>query len=182
MGVTGMVHETPGEGATVEWYTPPWLFELLGLEFDVDVCSPGPDVVPWVPARRHILEAENGLITPWEGRAWMNHPYAHDDAEWVNRFLSHGHGVGICHARTDVPWCKRLQRECDLVVFTKRIQFVDATGNPPLRWNKKLQKWQKSSPGCGQMLFARGAVEAMAILEAANDPRIDGAPMYGHAA
>ncbi len=24
-----------------EWYTPPWLFEALGVTFDLDPCSPG---------------------------------------------------------------------------------------------------------------------------------------------
>lgn len=33
------VHETP-VGATVEWYTPPALFDTLGLTFDLDPASP----------------------------------------------------------------------------------------------------------------------------------------------
>jgi len=38
---------------TVEWYTPPSIFEALGLSFDLDPCSPGKEVVPWIPARTH---------------------------------------------------------------------------------------------------------------------------------
>lgn len=33
------------------WYTPPWVFEGLGVTFDLDVAAPA-DPLPWVPARQ----------------------------------------------------------------------------------------------------------------------------------
>lgn len=171
--VAGLVHEKTKSG-TVEWYTPPWLFVLLGLKFDTDVASPGAEIVPWVPATIHLTVKENALSpdTPWSGDVWCNHPYADRDADWVRRFIEHGHGVGICHARTDTSWCKRLIRECDLVVFTKRIRFVQNVGGKPV---------QGGSPGCGQMLYARGSRFAKAIALIASDPRIAGCIAKGWA-
>ena len=32
-----------------EWYTPSIIFEALACRFDLDVASPGGDVVPWIP-------------------------------------------------------------------------------------------------------------------------------------
>lgn len=176
----GMVHEA-AKGGTVEWYTPAWLFQLLATPFDLDVASPGAEVVPWIPAARHLTAADNALAMPWHGRVWMNHPFGIQDISWVDRFLLHRNGIGICHARTDNAWCKRLLKSCDLVVFTKRIQFVDASGNPPLRLNKKTGKWEKSSPGSGQMLFACGDQNASALWHAAGDPRLAGVAMSFHA-
>lgn len=43
----GLTHERPHGGETVEWYTPPAIFDRLGLRFDLDPCSP-PGGLPWV--------------------------------------------------------------------------------------------------------------------------------------
>ena len=48
------LHEQ-SQGATDEWYTPPYVFAALGCVFDVDAASPGKDVVPWIPTARHIV-------------------------------------------------------------------------------------------------------------------------------
>jgi hypothetical protein len=48
-----------------EWYTPSIIFEALGCRFDLDVASPGADVVPWIPADRHFTVADNGLERDW---------------------------------------------------------------------------------------------------------------------
>lgn len=36
-------------GESDDWYTPPSIFEALGLTFDLDPCSPGEG--HWVPTR-----------------------------------------------------------------------------------------------------------------------------------
>jgi hypothetical protein len=41
-------------GASDEWYTPPHVLAALGETFDVDVASPGPEIVPWIPAQSCI--------------------------------------------------------------------------------------------------------------------------------
>jgi hypothetical protein len=58
-----------------EWYSPAKIFDALGVEFDMDVASPGADIVPWIPAKRHLTKVEDGLTTPWKGFVWMNSPY-----------------------------------------------------------------------------------------------------------
>jgi hypothetical protein len=79
------------ERTSDDYYTPKWVFDALGLEFDLDVCAP-PDGPPCVPARRWFTMQDDGLSQPWDGRVWMNPPYS--DAEpWVRRFLDHGNGV-----------------------------------------------------------------------------------------
>ncbi len=51
-----------------EWYTPSWLFEALGVDFDLDPCSPG-SPPSTVPARTHWTKADNRARLAWCGVA-----------------------------------------------------------------------------------------------------------------
>jgi hypothetical protein len=82
-----------------DYYTPAWVFERMGIEFDLDVCAP-PGGIPWIPARRYFTQEDDGLARPWEGRVWMNPPFS-NSAPWVRRFIAHGHGVCLVpHAKS----------------------------------------------------------------------------------
>lgn len=78
---------------TDDYYTPAWVFEKLGLEFDLDVASPL--VAPeWIPAKRRYTIEDDGLVSPWEGLVWMNPPYS-GPGPWVEKFMDHGNGVAL---------------------------------------------------------------------------------------
>lgn len=47
------------ERTSAEWYTPPSIFEALGLRFDLDPASPEAGPVPWVPADRFMSPTDN---------------------------------------------------------------------------------------------------------------------------
>ena len=49
------------ETSTTEWFTPPEIFKAMETEFDLDVCSPGAEIVPWILAAQHLTRADNGL-------------------------------------------------------------------------------------------------------------------------
>ena len=74
-----------------DYYTPSWIFERMGIEFDLDVASP-PGGVPWVPCKRFYTMTEDGLTSEWAGRVWMNPPYS-CVTPWVARFVAHADGV-----------------------------------------------------------------------------------------
>jgi hypothetical protein len=76
-----------------DYYTPAWIFETLGLTFDLDVASP-PGGIPWIPAKRYFTMSDDGLSQPWEGLIWMNPPYS-KPKEWVRRFIEHNNGVAL---------------------------------------------------------------------------------------
>jgi hypothetical protein len=70
-----MAEHEPCIGQSDDWYTPGEIFDALGLVFDVDPCSPGPD--HWVPARQVFTKRDDGLSQPWHGLVFMNpHPMA----------------------------------------------------------------------------------------------------------
>lgn len=151
-GGTGFTHEAPNDGETVEWYTPPFIFEKLGLEFDLDPCSPGAGVVPWIPARRHISLPDDGLTAMWDGRVWLNPPYGRETAMWLDRLGMHGHGIALVFARTDTRWFHRAAAMATVVGFlTSRVAFVAADGRPPRK------------PAAGSMFLAYGRDCAKAV-------------------
>ena len=96
-----------------DYYTPPWVFERMGLTFDLDVAAP-PGGVEWVPARRFFTLEEDGLSLPWEGRVWMNPPYS-KPSPWVDRFIRHGHGVALLPFAKS-GWFDRLWSSAEAVV------------------------------------------------------------------
>jgi hypothetical protein len=123
-------HSRPNDGATVEWYTPPGLFDRLGLEFDLDPAHPEKRL-PWVPAKRTYSKAEDGLARPWEGRVWLNPPYGRETGVWLERFVEHGHGLALVFARTETEWWHRFALAVDAWTLIRgRLTFVDRHGEP----------------------------------------------------
>lgn len=106
-----------------DYYTPRWVFEALGLEFEIDVCAP-PGGISWIPAKRYFTKADDGLAQPWSGRVWMNPPFS-KPAPWVRRFIAHGNGVCLVgHAKS--AWHPKLFRCADAVAIPH--QYFDFVG------------------------------------------------------
>lgn len=119
------VHERP-VGASVEWYTPPSLFDALGLRFDLDPASPDPPV-PWVPADQFYWE--DGHLLPWEGRVWLNPPYGPDAVPFIDRMIHHDQGLMLLPARTETRAFQRAAAAASYVVFLRdRLHFVRPNG------------------------------------------------------
>ena len=105
-----------------DYYTPQWVFDAMGITFDLDVCSP-PGGVAWIPATRYFTMADDGLAQPWVGRVWMNPPYS-GSAPWVERFTTHCNGVCLIPTSKSV-WFYRLWNDADAIVYHHQtISFV----------------------------------------------------------
>lgn len=147
------------ERTSAEWYTPPSIFEALGLRFDLDPASPEAGLVPWVPADRFMSPADNGLWLPWEGRVWLNPPYGRWTAPFLEKFLEHEHGIALVFARTDTRWAQWILPIVDAVCFIAgRVGFIPgpgatSIGNPA------------DGGGAGSMLLALGDDCATAVRE-----------------
>jgi hypothetical protein len=118
------------EDTTDEWYTPPELFETLGLTFDLDPAAP-PGGVPWVPASRFYSRLDDGLRQPWYGRVWLNPPYGRGITSWLDRMAGHGDGLVLTFARTDARWFHRASTQATAICFVAgRVRFRRYGGQP----------------------------------------------------
>lgn len=149
--MSGFTHESTYNEA-VEWYTPPSIFDALGLCFDLDVASPGAAAVPWIPAERHLTFEDSGLLLPWTGRVWCNPPYGNETAIWVEKFCHHRNGVMLVFARTDVTWFHRHASRAECICFVRgRVKFRRADG------------FEGGGSGAGSMLLAFGDENVAAV-------------------
>jgi hypothetical protein len=104
-----------------DYYTPAWVFERMGITFDLDVCAP-PGGIDWIPAARYYTQADDGLLQPWQGRVWMNPPYS-TPTPWVERFIGHAWGVALLpHSAS--PWHRSLWERATAWVAVDRFQFT----------------------------------------------------------
>jgi hypothetical protein len=123
-------HSVPGGGLSAEWYTPPGIFDALGLYFDLDPAHPV-DRLPWVPAARTFSVADDGLSQPWGGRVWLNPPYGPATNTWLERFVEHGNGLALVFARTETEWFHRHALAVDAWCLIRgRLTFVHQDGQP----------------------------------------------------
>jgi DNA N-6-adenine-methyltransferase (Dam) len=119
----GFTHERRTAKSSDEWYTPPAVFDALGLTFDLDPAAP-PGGVPWVPAARHLSQREDGLSKPWHGRVWLNPPYGRATDRWLRKLADHGDGLALVFARTDTAWFQRVASEATALCFIGgRLRF-----------------------------------------------------------
>lgn len=87
---------------TVDWLTPRWILDQLGV-FDLDPCA-APNPGEWPTARRHITRPDDGLAAEWDGRVWLNPPYAAEAKHWMRRLAEHGNGIALLFGRTETDW------------------------------------------------------------------------------
>jgi hypothetical protein len=146
-------------GRSSDWRTPCYIFSALGSQFDLNVASPGQDLVPWIPARRHITA--NSLSVPWEPKSnfvWMNCPFGPRNAiiPWLQKFTNHANGIALVPDRTSCPWWQHFVPESELVSFVApKIKFIGVDGTPG------------SSPAQGTCLLAIGQQGVAALQRAA---------------
>jgi hypothetical protein len=144
--------ERPGQSD--EWYTPKYVFDALGVDFDLDVAAP--PYATHVPA---MMSFSNGALDrEWHGFTWMNPPFGGRNgiAPWLAKFVEHGDGIALTPDRTSAPWFQHYARRMDAVLFVSpKIKFERPDGAVG------------KSPSTGTALLALGHAGAAALRRAA---------------
>ena len=109
-----------------DYYTPPHVFERLGLHFDLDVCAP-PGGVAWLPAATHYSLNDDGLLQPWHGRVWMNPPFS-NPTPWMRKFIEHGNGVCIIPVSRGRWFTEAWDALDAMTVCPHGFSFIEPTG------------------------------------------------------
>lgn len=131
------------EGATDEWYTPPYIFEALGARFDLDVAAPAAPT--HVPARAFITA--DSLSQEWHGFVWMNPPFGGRNGikPWLDKFFHHNNGIALAPDRTSAPWFQEAAHKATAVLFlSPKVRFLKPDGSAGV------------APANGTALFAAG--------------------------
>ena len=113
---------------TTEWFTPSFLFDAMGIRFDLDPASPGRRLTPWIPANRFYTTY--GLEREWFGTIWLNPPYGREVLPlWLAKFAQHRNGVALVPERTSTNWWQELVAEADLILcLNRKIAFASPSG------------------------------------------------------
>jgi hypothetical protein len=112
---------------TDDWYTPAWIFDGLGITFDLDVAAPIGGL-PWVPAIQSYSESDDGLGLPWFGLVWCNPPYSAPTA-WCRKWATHPAGCILVRADLSTSGPHAAYTAADCIYFPeRRLQFVNGQG------------------------------------------------------
>lgn len=148
-------HETNGQSD--EWYTPPWVFDALRVEFQCDPFSPGAEAVPWIPAIEH--GTKECPLEVWRGSVWLNPPYGGRNGiiPSLRDLAEYGDGIALVPNRTGAGWFQDYAQWADGLLFVrKKIRFLRPDGSEGV------------SPGYGNVFMAfgpkmRGALRSSGI-------------------
>lgn len=117
-----------GKAATVEWYTPPYILEALGNDFDLDPCAPKKD---WYTAKKCFTKEDDGLVQDWKGFVFLNPPYSQPELKlFVKKISEHGNGIALIYSKVgntmfhEFVWDKAPS----IYFLRKRIRFIDING------------------------------------------------------
>ena len=120
------------QAKTVEWGTPPDLFEEFDREFHftLDPCAS----VENAKCAKFYTKEDDGLSKSWAGeRVFMNCPYGKEASNWIAKAYFESQYaeviVGLLPARTDVRWFHDFVYKKAEVRFLKgRVKFVGRDG------------------------------------------------------
>ncbi len=145
-------HRAEGTGEN-EWFTPDRYVEAArevmgGIDLDP---ATHPTAQETIRASRFFTRQDDGLTQPWNGRVWLNPPYAQPlIGQFAEKLMSEikagrvQQAILLTHNYTDTAWFHLAEAAAELICFTKgRIRFVDIDG-------------EDCSPTQGQAFFYYG--------------------------
>ena len=113
--------------ANDDLYTPKWIFDEIGLTFDLDVCASNNQNIV-VPADKSYTLEDDGLVSPWHGRVWMNPPFS-KPKPWAEKWLSHANGIALLPLSGNSGWWRDLwHSEASVVMVKPNTGFMNPEG------------------------------------------------------
>jgi hypothetical protein len=121
-----------------ECFTPKWVFDKLGLEFDLDVASSNHPLVV-VPAKKRYTIEDDALSKPWFGRVWMNPPFS-KVTPWIDKWLDHANGLCLVTLSSNGKWVNKLwDSEAACHYLPPNMAFIGGSGLVvKMRWRTAI--------------------------------------------
>jgi hypothetical protein len=117
-----------GKSATVEWYTPPYIIEALGSNFDLDPAAPKKD---WYTARKCFTKEDDGLAQDWKGFVFLNPPYSQPELKlFIKKLSEYGNGIALIYSKVgnQMFYDYIFDKATSIYFLRKRIKFIDVDG------------------------------------------------------
>ena len=144
-------------GASNEWYSPKYIFDALGENFDLDVANGAPGGGN-VPCRDMISAGSLEVRWPPTAYTWCNPPFGGRNGivPWLDKFFRHGNGIALTPDRTSATWWQDAARKADATLFIHgKVKFERPDGSVG------------KAPSNGTTLFAAGPRGVTALRRAA---------------
>ena len=126
--------------ANDEHYTPSWVFDALGLIFDLDVASSNSPYVVVPTIRRYTIE-DDGLNKPWQGLIWMNPPFS-GVTPWVDKWIEHGNGFCMVPLASQGRWVNKLwESGAVLTYMPPNMKFIGGKDNVMCAHRWRIALW-----------------------------------------
>lgn len=159
-----------------EWYTPPEYTDAARRVMGgIDLDPASSDIAnKSVKATAYYTEEDDGLAWDWEGRIWMNPPYAQPlishFCEKLTWDLDNGfiiEAITLTNNATETKWYQGMASRCSAKCEPAgRIKFIDKDGNPggaPLQGqvilyfgpSTKVDKFAAEFSKFGMIFYAR---------------------------
>jgi len=118
---------TPQDGSTSDdYWTPKWIFDALGVEFDLDVACP-PNGPAHTPCKAFYTQEDDALTADWYGAVWMNPPFSKPN-DWVYKFIKHANGICLL-PYSKSKWFNHLWSQLDGIVALPRERAAFVQGD-----------------------------------------------------
>lgn len=143
------------DGESNEWYTPKYIFDALGVIFDLDAAAPV-DVSRIVVPAVHFI-SKDSLLVEWSGFTWLNPPFGKRNSKtpWLDKMYDHGNGIVLMPDRSSADWWQMAAKKADChLQVSGKIAFMKPDGT------------FGDSPSTGTTLFGYGPQAVAALLNA----------------
>jgi phage N-6-adenine-methyltransferase len=120
------------KGKSDEWYTPKYIFDALGVVFDMDVAASDDRTHCHVPAKDFITQSSESKNGVWKGFVWCNPPFGgrNSIADWLDNMRLHRNGIALTPDRTSAPWWQEAASQADAILFIKgKVKFIRPDGS-----------------------------------------------------
>jgi ParB family chromosome partitioning protein len=118
--------------ASTEHYTPQYVLDAAIVcmgEIDLDPCSNSIGI-PNVPAKKHYIAEDNGLLQPWRGRVFLNPPFGYEVERWFSKLYLERleerttEAIVLWKSATETAaWKTLTQISCRVCFPSSRIRF-----------------------------------------------------------
>jgi hypothetical protein len=123
-----------------EMFTPPWIFEELNVEFDLDVASSHNPYVK-VTAKKIYTIDDDSLNQNWAGRVWMNPPYS-KVTPWINKWIEHQNGFCLVPLSSNGKWVNVLwESNASLTYLPPNMAFIGGIDGKLVKHRWRCALW-----------------------------------------